>query len=214
MSEPWVILGEYADDWGHRVPVGLPLRDLALQAFALGSTVVIEPHGDLILDPQEGILAALPPEALGRVVVVDLTSPWPPQVNLAAAGLAAGRSVAVDTAMRCIHVVEGASWNSAVRMREILEHTLHLLLAVYGHQASLAHLQRFLTDAPFRRAVLSRAGDDVGESRAYWQQCRGFDNYEGGHGCLSPRCVVYFSREKLNWEVDLWPKSLMLHPRS
>jgi len=190
--ENWIILGEYTDDWGNKVPVGLPLRDLrvhasvlgttgsgkstfsrnlALQAFDLGATVVvIEPHGDLILDPNEGILAALPPDALGRVVVVDLASPWPPQINLAAAGLSAGRSVAVATAMRCIRVAEEASWGGAVRMREILEHALYLLLAVYGHETSMVHLQRFLTDVPFRDKVLARAGDDVGESRAYWQR--------------------------------------------
>lgn len=193
--EPWIILGEYTDDWGNKVPVGLPLRDLrvhasvlgttgsgkstfsrnlALQAFDLGATVVvIEPHGDLILDPKEGILAALPPEALRQVVVADLTSPWPPQINLAAAGLSAGRSVAVDTAMRCIRVVEEASWSGAVRMREILEHALHLLLAVYGYETSMVHLQRFLTDVVFRDKVLARAGDEVGESRAYWRRLAG-----------------------------------------
>ncbi len=191
-EEPWIILGEYTDDWGNRVPVGLPLRDLrvhasvlgttgsgkstsvrnlALQAFDLGATtVVIEPHGDLILDPEEGILAALPPSALDRVVVVDLNSPWPPQINLVAAGLSAGRSVAVATAMRCIRVAEDASWSGAVRMREILEHALHLLLAVFGHRASMVLLQRFLSDAPFRDRVLARAGDEVGESKSYWQR--------------------------------------------
>ncbi len=191
-GEPWIVLGEYTDDWGNRVPVGLPLRDLrvhasilgttgsgkstfsrnlVLQAFDLGATtVVIEPHGDLILDPKEGILAALPPSALDRVVVVDLNSPRPPQINLAAAGLSAGRSVAVATAMRCIRVAEEASWSGAVRMREILEHALHLLLAVFGHRASMVLLQRFLSDAPFRDRVLARAGDEVGESKSYWQR--------------------------------------------
>jgi len=190
--EPWITLGEYTDDWGNKVPVGLPLRDmrvhasligttgsgkstlsrnLALQAFDLGSTVVvIEPHGDLILDPTEGILAALPPTALRRVVLVDLDSPWPPQINLATAGLATNRDVAVTTAMRCIRVAEEASWGGAVRMREILEHALHLLLAVYGYDASMVHLQRFLTDAIFRDKVLSQASDDVGESRSYWRR--------------------------------------------
>ncbi|HIQ04934.1 MAG TPA: ATP-binding protein [Anaerolineae bacterium] len=194
-GEPWIILGEYTDDWGNRVEVGLPLRDmrvhtsilgttgsgkstfsrnLALQAFDLGATtVIIEPHGDLILDPKEGILAALSPTALDRVVVVDLNSPRPPQINLATAGLSAGRSVAVATAMRCIRVAEEASWSGAVRMREILEHALHLLLNVFDRRASMVLLQRFLTDVPFRDRVLAQAGDEVGESKSYWQRLSG-----------------------------------------
>lgn len=188
--EDWIVLGTHTTDAGEEIPVGLPIKDLrvhasvlgttgsgkstflrnlALQAFGLGATtVVIEPHGDLILHPREGILAAVPPDALRRAVVVDLNSPWPPQVNLVSAGLSAGRSVAVDTTMRCIQVAEEASWGAAVRMREMLEHALHVLLAVLGERASMVHLQRFLVDAPFRAKVLDRAGDEVGESRAYW----------------------------------------------
>ena len=78
-KEPWIIIGDYIDTWGESTRVGLPmadlkvhtsvlgttgsgkstfLRHLACQFFSLGGTViVIEPHGDLILDEEEGILA-------------------------------------------------------------------------------------------------------------------------------------------------------------
>jgi hypothetical protein len=192
VEQAWIVLGHHADPWGTAIPVGLPLRDLrshvsvlgttgsgkstflrnlALQAFHLGTTVVvIEPHGDLILDPAEGILAALPHEVLDRVTVVDLTSPWPPQLNLVTAGWRAGRAVTVATALRCIRVMEAANWNEAVRMREILSHSLHVLLATFGQTTSIVHLQRFLTDATFRNHILEDAGLEVGESRAYWQR--------------------------------------------
>ena len=191
-GEPWIVLGTTTTDAGEEVNVGLPLRDLrvhatvlgttgsgkstflrnlAIQAFGLGATVVvIEPHGDLVLHPKEGIIAGLPPQLLGQVVVVDLNSPWPPQINLCAAGLSAGRSVAVDTAMRCIQVAEEASWGAAVRMREMLEHGLHLLLSVLGRGASMVHLNRFLADAPFRQEILAKAGEDVAESRDFWKR--------------------------------------------
>ena len=202
MGEPWLVLGEHADEWGTLVRVGLPmpdlrvhasvlgttgsgkstfLRNLALQSFLLGATtVVIEPHGDLILHPEEGILAALPSSLLDRVVVFDLNSAWPPQVNLVSAGRVAGDSVAVDVAMRCIRVVEEASWTVAVQMREILEHALYVLLDVYGLQASMVHLMRFLTDAPNRDRALAKASESVVESREYWRRL--LERMEGGGG--------------------------------
>jgi hypothetical protein len=189
-GDPWIVLGDYRDEWGVPVPVGFPLKDLTvhmsmlgttgsgkstlsrnliLQAFDLGSTaVVIEPHGDLILDPKEGILSALPPEVLANTAVIDLTSPWPPQINMVSTGLGAGISTAVDTAMMCVRVMEEASWSTAVQMREILENSLYLLLDVFGSEACMVHLMRFLTDAPYRDKIVSQASDSVGEQRSYW----------------------------------------------
>ena len=125
--EPWIILGDYIDAWGDATKVGLPmadmkvhtsvlgttgsgkstfLRHLACQFFWLGGTViVIEPHGDLILDPEDGILASMPADQLHRAAVLDFAGPCPPQFNLAGSGLRYGRSVAVDMAMSCIRVM-------------------------------------------------------------------------------------------------------------
>lgn len=190
--EPWLVFGNYLDAWGQKVPVGMPLRDmrlhmsllgttgsgkstflrnLALQAYALGSTViVIEPHGDLILDEKEGILASLPPEALRDVVLVNLNADWPPQINLATTGLGAGADAAVNTAMSCIRVAEDSGWSAAVRMREMLENALLLLLAVYEGNASMVHLQRFFSDDGYRRSVVAQAPPQAAESRDYWKR--------------------------------------------
>ena len=117
--------------------------------------IVIEPHGDLILDPQDGILASLPSDQLHRAAVLDFAGPSPPQFNLAGGGLRYGRSVAVDMAMSCIRVMEDSSWEGAVRMREILENTLHVLLASLGDEASMLDMQRFFTDTKFRNKILN-----------------------------------------------------------
>ncbi len=191
-KEPWIVLGDYIDTWGDATRVGLPmadlkvhtsvlgttgsgkstfLRHLACQFFGLGGTViVIEPHGDLILDPEDGILASLPADQLHRAAVLDFAGASPPQFNLAGSGLRYGRSVAVDMAMSCIRVMEDASWEGAVRMREILENTLHILLEVLGPQASLLDMQKFFTDKKIRNKMLDSASDEVGESRDYWRR--------------------------------------------
>ena len=73
-------------------------------------------------------------------------------------------------AMSCIRVMEDASWEGAVRMREILENTLHVLLAVLGEKASMLDMQRFFTNKKFRDQVLKKTTLDVGESRDYWDR--------------------------------------------
>ena len=132
--------------------------------------IVIEPHGDLILDAEEGIFACLPSDQLHQVALLDFAGPSPPQFNLAGGSLRYGRSVAVDMAMSCIRVVEEASWDGAVRMREILENTLHVLLAVLGEKASMLDMQRFFTDSKFKDEILTGTSLEVGESKDYWRR--------------------------------------------
>ena len=108
-SEPYVVIGNYRDVWGKDNLVGVPMSDLTTHTCVSGSTgsgkstflrsmakqffdlggvvIVIEPHGDLILDPAEGILADLPPDRLDRVAVLDFAGPGPPQLNLTAVRL-------------------------------------------------------------------------------------------------------------------------------
>lgn len=181
-TSKWVLFGTQRNVWGEIEEVGLPLTDLtthtivsgstgsgkstflrglAKQVFAMGGTVIVlEPHGDLIVDEQEGILADLPPELLDRVAVLDFVSPMPPQLNLPTMDLARGRSIAVDTAMNSIEVVEQAGWEKGVRIREILEHTLHFALEQSRmpgvRQASMLDAQIFLTDSAKRVEWLNR----------------------------------------------------------
>ena len=187
LDEAWIQIGDHIDSWGNEIPVGFPLKDLlvhtgisgttgsgksallrniALQAFQQGANVIVlEPHGDLILDPDEGILATLPNAVLDRVTVVDPTSPMPAQINLVAPYAEIDRSVAVQTVMNSLRMVDEANWEIAIRMREILENALHILLAVDGNKACLASLQRFLSDKKVRNHYLRRAEDNVGDSR-------------------------------------------------
>jgi hypothetical protein len=188
----WIRLGEYTDDWGEKVPVGLPMKDLmvhasvlgttgsgkstflrnlAVQAFLLGShVVVIEPHGDLILgNPgkgrNEGIVAAIPDQYMDRIMVVSPASPWPVQVNLATVGLGGELDVAVDSVMNTIRVVESASWDTAIDMREKLESVLYLMLDVYGHDASMTLFHRLFTDYRFLRRTINKASESVSVQR-------------------------------------------------
>jgi hypothetical protein len=179
-TSKWVLFGTQRNVWGELEEVGLPLADLtthtvvsgstgsgkstflrglAKQVFAMGGTVIVlEPHGDLIVEEQEGILADLPPELLDRVAVLDFVSPMPPQLNLTTMDLPRGRSLAVDSAMSSIEVVEAAGWEKGVRIREILEHTMHLVLErsrMPGvRQASMLDAQIFLTDTQKREQWL------------------------------------------------------------
>jgi hypothetical protein len=206
--EKWIVMGNHRNTWGKDEYVGLPmsdltthtcvsgstgsgkstfLRGLAKQFFDLGGVViVIEPHGDLILDGQEGILADLPADMLDRVAVLDFTGPCPPQLNLTTMDLPRGRSLSVDTAMRCIEVVESAGFEKAVRMREILEHTLHLILERSGRGASMLDAQIFLNDEVERKGWLEEftqskephRQEELGESLPYLTQL--FAAEEGG----------------------------------
>lgn len=193
--EKWIVWGNHLSASGERIAVGQPLadltthllvsgttgsgkstllRNLALQAADAGATViVIEPHGDLVLHPQEGILAALSEDQLRRTTVVDLASSWPPQMNLVTSGIEAGRSVAVQGAMRTIRTMDDASYSVAIQMRAILENALYVLMSSAdrdGQETSLLHLQQFLEEATFRESIIRRAGADAMEAKRFWNR--------------------------------------------
>ena len=185
--------GYHINSWGERIPVGMPfgdlrthalalgttgsgkstaLRNLALQAFNKGmATIVIEPKGDLCLDPTEGILASVPSDQLDRVTVLDLASHMPPQIPLLTFAGSDGRSSAVDAAMRVIHIAESASWGGAVRMRELLENALHLILAAKKEQAAMVHLHKFLNDGEYREGIIedAAADEEAYEPYIFWR---------------------------------------------
>lgn len=194
-GEPWIVWGDHTTTYGETVRVGQPMSDLnthvvitgttgsgkstALRNLALqfadngGTVIVIEPHGDLILHPQDGILPALSDEQLRRTALIDLAAAWPPQMNLVRAGMSAGTGVAVKTTMNCIRVMDDASWTGAIQMRQLLENALHVLLDAEGHAACLLLLQKFLTEEPYRQSVLKRAGGRVIESVDFWNRTQG-----------------------------------------
>ena len=141
IADGWIRLGDHVDEWGAAIPAGMPaadltghmallgttnsgkstfLRNLILQYYGLGGTVVLlEPHGDLLFDAEEGILAALDRRQLAGVQLIDVeqeAAGWPISINLVGSGLVDGRERAVQQAMRAIHAMEPANWEMAVRM--------------------------------------------------------------------------------------------------
>jgi hypothetical protein len=192
MSETWWHFGQYTDDAGNAVPVGMPFADttthlnvlgttgsgkstflanLCIQAFMSGLTVVvIEPHGDLILHEAEGIIPRLPFSMLNRTVVLDLASDWPFQINMfRTSRQLGGLDMAVATAMGSIRAAEEAGWETSIAMREKLEHGFRLMIDAYGAQSSMLMLLRFLSDNGFRGKTIEKAGDMVLESKIFWE---------------------------------------------
>ncbi len=193
-NNAWVVFGTHEDDRGNDIRVGTPVRDLrlhgvisgstgsgkstlaanlAFQTFLMGhTTFVIEPHGDLCLDPKEGIIAKLSDDQLEDVILLDLSADHPFQINLATAGMmgSGDATLAVDAAMRCISVVEGVGFEQAVKMREYLENGLAAVLDVFRQEAGMVHMQRFLADDSFRSRVLDRVSDDAAEARLFWRR--------------------------------------------
>lgn len=187
----WLCLGNHIDAWGKAEPVYIPAADLDRHAIVLGTTgsgkstllrnlvvqylghggsvVVIEPHGDLIFR-EDGILAALTPEQLPHVTVLNPTEAWVPQLNLATVDWQSGKDVAVQSALSAIRAMEEAGWYEVVRVREILDNTLRVLLEVEGQNASLVHAHKFLVSESYRSAVLAKSTARALISNSYWDR--------------------------------------------
>lgn len=235
--EKWLVLGHHTDAWGKEIPVGVPLADMTthgniigttgsgkttlmgnqvLQVAMLGGTVVVlEPHGEMILDPHEGILARLPPWALHRVTVIDLNATHPPQFNVAAMGLRGGVNVAVDYAMNALRNMEPESWDGLVRGRQVLRHALNLLLKAKGAAASMSDLYTFLDDAQSRRKTLQATSDKTNPSYLFWEkfeQTAATKKDEGEH-ILDParrRVDGFLLDDRFRWSLAL----PILHPQA
>lgn len=182
-----VILGKSVDEDGTDWQVGVPLtdlqthavvfgstgsgkstflRNLAMQTFDLGATTcIVEPHGDLC----EDVLAAMPQNSLDRVVYLALDSLQPFTLPLMTIGLGAGLDVAVGAVMSVLKMAEPASWDQSARMREILRHSIRVLLDAQGWQSSLLGLDRFLNkkEVEFREQILSSVSEENARAADY-----------------------------------------------
>ena len=158
-----ILLGTSIDETGREWPIGIPMQDLtthtfmfgttgsgkstalrnmAIQTFALGaSTAILEPHGDLCLD----VLSALPNNALSKVVYLAMDSTQPPSIPLMTSGLGSGIDVGVSSVMSVLRMAEPAAWRQATQMREVLRHSIRVILDAQRWNASLLSLDRFLT---------------------------------------------------------------------
>jgi type IV secretory system conjugative DNA transfer VirD4/TraG family protein len=130
------------------------LLNLVAQDMAAGrSVVVIEPKGDLIAD----VLARVPAERLPDVVHIDPSDEQPVGLNPLAPG---GRSpeLAADQLLGLLHSLYAASWGP--RTHDILGSAL--LTLARTPRMTLAALPVLLTDASFRRRIVSRVHDPIG----------------------------------------------------
>jgi hypothetical protein len=131
------------------------LTNLITQDMAAGrAVVVIEPKGDLIAD----VLARVPPERIGDVVLLDpIDTERPVGLNPLALG---GRSpeLAADQLLGLFHSLYSAHWGP--RTHDILGASLLTLARLPG--MTLAALPLLLTDASFRRRMLPGVVDPIG----------------------------------------------------
>jgi hypothetical protein len=136
------------------------LLNLITQDISAGrAVVVIEPKGDLIAD----VLERIPPARVGDVVLLDPTdTARPVGLNPLALG---GRSpeLVADQTLGLLHSLYAAHWGP--RTHDILGATLLTLARTPG--MSLAALPLLLTDAGFRRRVVSVVSDPIGLS-PFW----------------------------------------------
>jgi hypothetical protein len=131
------------------------LLNLIVQDMQAGrAVVVIEPKGDLIAD----VLARIPPSRVGDVVLLDPSdTKRPVGVNPLALH---GRSpeLVADQLLGLFHSLHAANWGP--RTHDILGASLLTLARTPG--MSLAALPLLLTDAGFRRRVVSKVSDPIG----------------------------------------------------
>ncbi|MEA2008556.1 MAG: type IV secretion system DNA-binding domain-containing protein, partial [Chloroflexota bacterium] len=184
-----IVLGVSTDETGREWQIGIPMKDLtthtfmfgttgsgkstalkniAIQGFALGaSTLILEPHGDLCLDT----LASLPNNALSKVVYLSLDSAQPPSIPLMTFGLGGGIDVGVSAVMGVLRMAEPAAWQQATQMREVLRHSIRVILDAQRWNASLLSLDRFLTpgEEAFQEALLDQTSEENFKSRDYCQ---------------------------------------------
>jgi hypothetical protein len=136
------------------------LLNLVTQDMAAGrAVVVIEPKGDLIAD----VLARIPADRIGDVVLLDPTDiERPVGFNPLALG---GRSpeLVADQLLGLFHSLYVAHWGP--RTHDILGASLLTLARKPG--MTLSALPLLLTDAGFRRRIVSKVSDPIGLS-PFW----------------------------------------------
>jgi energy-coupling factor transporter ATP-binding protein EcfA2 len=231
-GEPWIVLGQQIDAAGKEWPVGMPLADLQTHASIIGATgsgkstllrnlnlqifdleaaiLCIEPHGDLVDD----ILTGCDDARLGKAVVLDLNNPCPPALPMLTVGMRQNADVAKQMAMSVLRVADPNNWDAAGQMREVLRHTLNVMLDAYGEKASLVWLKRFLSpneaDDNFRADTLSRCTREVDDSRTFCTKVKRAVEGEKGTSDLRPSVQGAARRVDIFLEDRRFRRSLAL----
>ena len=187
-GQPKIILGSALDQAGNRQFAGFTLSDLkthatvvgttgsgksvtlanlALQAYALGSTaVVLDPHGALA----EACIAGVHPDGIDDVVLLDPAQRVVICWSLLTTGLKHGLDMAVDAAMSALRQADPSNWDQSGQMQDLMRHALRVLIQVEGDQASMVKLDRFFNKSQYRAGILKRAARirEVRRSADYW----------------------------------------------
>ncbi|MGL5827858.1 MAG: helicase HerA domain-containing protein [Nocardioides sp.] len=146
------------------------LANLALQDMAAGhSVVVIDPKGDLV----EDLLARVPQDRCGDVVVLDARDACPVGINPMFSS--ASPDLAADVTLSVLHSLYADSWGP--RTHDIL-HACLLTLARRG-DSSLVMVPLLLTNSGFRRSVTGRLvkADPIGLG-SFWNWYEGTSDGE------------------------------------
>ena len=140
------------------------LAHLALADIHAGRGVLlIDPKTDLVAD----ILARIPEQRRGDVVVIDPTSSRPVGINpLARAQAACGASpeLVADTVLATLKGVFAESWG--VRVEQVLAAALVTLARTPG--ATLVDLPLVLTNAAYRQRLIAASGADPLGTGQFW----------------------------------------------
>lgn len=131
------------------------MQHLILSDIKAGrSVLVLDPKQDLVTD----VLARVPEERTGDVVVIDPSSPCPVGFNPLGFTSYRNKALIADAALSVLRELWQDSWG--VRIQDILSAALLTLSEVDG--ATLLWLQPLLTDNVFRRKITSQIKDKVG----------------------------------------------------
>lgn len=137
------------------------LLSLAMADIRAGKSVlVVDPKADLVSD----ILARIPAERAGDVVVIDPTSAWPVGINPLQDATRDAELVA-DTLLASFKSVFAETWG--IRSEDVLGSALLTLARRPG--STLVELPTLLSDARYRRRVLKGLDDPLGVGR-FWAE--------------------------------------------
>jgi len=122
---------------------------------------LIDPHGDLA----DAILEHVPKQRTNEVIVFDAGDrEFPLAFNPLACSRTEQRPLVASGIVSAFKKLYGESWGP--RLEHILRNAVLALLEV--PDSSLLSLQRLLSDAHYRRAIVARLADPV--VRTFWQQ--------------------------------------------
>lgn len=131
------------------------MQHLILSDIRAGrSVLVLDPKQDLVMD----ILARVPEERAGDVIVLDPSSPCPVGFNPLGFQSYRNKALIADAVLSVLRELWQDSWG--VRIQDILSASLLALAEIDG--ASLLWLQPLFTDSGFRKKIISQVKDKVG----------------------------------------------------